>query len=79
MTHALHPQHANYDFSISGARGLVGRRVLDRYAYAANGNVHNPTPYYSWLLLVDGRLADRFNTRRELIAAASNPALDYRA
>lgn len=68
-THALRPEHANYEFVIPSDRRFAGRRVLRGYAYPRNGNVHNPTPRYGWLLLHDSRPICDFATRREMIEA----------
>lgn len=67
------------EFPIKGAAGLTGRRTLAGYSYPANGNAHNPTPRYRWLLLNAGRTVDSFATRGELVAAALDPELDYSA
>jgi hypothetical protein len=39
----------------SGDMECTVERVLDRYAYARNGNAHNPTPYYIWTVSYKGR------------------------
>lgn len=33
-------------------------RHTHSYAYARNGNAHNPTPKYHWRVFFDGKLAD---------------------
>ncbi len=50
------------------------KRVLAGYAYPVNGNFHNPTPRYEWLLLLDGKLVDRASRRGTLVEAARRPA-----
>ncbi len=52
-------------------------RFLSGHAYAANGNVHNPTPRYTWLLKVDGVLVDSDLRREPLITAARQRGGDY--
>jgi hypothetical protein len=65
------PEHANYTFATRFDR-LTGQRYLESYAYAANGNLHNPTPRYLWLLIRDGnRVVDRFHRRSDLVKALS--------
>lgn len=65
-------------FPIKGAPGFTGTRVLVGHHYPRNGNAHRPTPIYRWRLSLDGRLVDTFDMRRELVAAALDPSLDYR-
>lgn len=77
MTQPTSPKHADFDFAIPGQPRLTGRRFLAGYAYPQNGNVHNPTPRYSWLLLVDGNLADRFDRKRDLVAEVAQNAAGY--
>jgi hypothetical protein len=73
----LKPAHANYTFATIEPR-LIGQRCLGTYAYAANGNLHNPTPGYRWLLLRDGtRIVDTFRRRSDLLAAVSQFGVDY--
>jgi len=55
------------------------RRHIVGYAYAANGNTHNPTPRYRWHLLVDGILVDSDDKRAPLVAAARERGCDYLA
>ena len=69
----IRPEHADRTTSVSGAVGFEVRRVLEGYAYPVNGNVHNPTPRYRWLLLLDGRMVDQDARRRELVRAARRP------
>lgn len=71
------PKHANFDFPIAGQPRLAGRRFLDGYAYPQNGNTHNPTPRYAWLLLLDGNLVDRFDGKRDLVREAKTNAAAY--
>lgn len=78
MTVAQKPEHANRDFPITGADPrITGRRFLRGYSYPQNGNVHNPTPDYTWLLLVDGNIADHFDRKRALVAAAREDGAAY--
>lgn len=64
------PEHANRTTAVPGAPRFSVRRILTGYAYAANGNLHNPTPRYDWLLLLDGRMVDRDARQAPLVAAA---------
>jgi hypothetical protein len=76
-TTARKPEHANYTFKTTEPR-LSGMRYLESYAYAANGNLHNPTPSYLWKLLLDGnRAVDTFHRRADLVAAVKSFAADY--
>lgn len=76
----LKPEHANKDQAISGTSFSV-RRVLVRYSYPRNGNVHNPTPSYRWWLILDDKLVDNDASMRKLVAIARRPGAeaDYRA
>lgn len=76
MTSPRRPSHANYTFETDHPR-LTGERWLDSYAYAANGNLHNPTPYYAWLLRCDGRIVDRFTRKRDLQQAVQDHGPEY--
>lgn len=68
------PEHADIVRSIPRADDrFTIKRVLDGYAYAANGNVHNPTPRYRWLLLLDGKLVDQHTRRGPLVEYARRP------
>lgn len=81
-TKPLHPSHADKTISIPGANPrLTCRRVLEDYAYPANGNVHNPTPHYLWLLLADGREVGLCMavTRRAIFNEARNNGAAYLA
>lgn len=42
----------------------ITKRVL-RYAYPKNGNVHNPTPTYVWIVAYKGRVVGRALKLRE--------------
>jgi hypothetical protein len=76
MTTPRRPSHANYDFETDHPR-LTGERWLEGYAYAANGNVHNPTPSYRWILRCDGRAVDNFRRKRDLIQSVQDNAAEY--
>jgi hypothetical protein len=67
------PEHANKVTDIARAPGFQTERRLMGYAYARNGNTHNPTPRYHWLLLLDGRRVDEASRCRVLIEAARQP------
>jgi hypothetical protein len=57
--------------SVPGAdAGFEISRTISGYAYAANGNLHNPTPRYTYLLWLDGKLADSDPRYRKLVASA---------
>lgn len=76
------PEHADKIVKIPGADPrLTLKRILLGYAYPANGNLHNPTPQYRWVLYADGSKAVDFaGTKRTLVKAAleNGPAyLDY--
>jgi hypothetical protein len=78
MTRANAEAHANKDFTIPRAdTRITGRRSLRGYAYPQNGNTHNPTPDYVWLLLVDGKIADHFDRKRDLVEAARTEGERY--
>jgi hypothetical protein len=81
MITPLKPQHADRETPVGGAPGFAVRRVLEGYAYPQNGNVHNPTPRYRFLLLLDGRTVDSSHSDRELrhAAKAPNARRDYSA
>lgn len=73
------PEHADYTEAIKGAdpRFTITRH-LTGYAYARNGNTHNPTPQYVYLLKVDGRVVEQNNRKRFLVhAARSEYAHEY--
>ena len=76
------PDHADKVEAIPGADPrFTTRRTLSGYAYAANGNIHNPSPRFTWHLLLDGRLVDTA-TRREPLrdaARAANAVSEYSA
>lgn len=71
-------EHADKVESIAGvSERLTIRRHLEGYSYPQNGNVHNPTPRYMWLLLVDGYLVDSGQRRREMVEAARSHGAEY--
>jgi hypothetical protein len=69
----LQASHADRVTPVSGAPGFEVKRVLSGYAYPIHGNVHNPTPRYSWLLLLNGRVVDSDAKRGPLVDAARRP------
>lgn len=72
------PEHADKIVTIPGVDPrLTLRRHLDGYAYAANGNLHNPTPRYQWHLLADGKIVDFASTKRTLVRAAREAGPAY--
>ncbi len=76
---AKDPKHEDYTKPVSGAdpRFTITRH-LTGYAYPRNGNVHNPTPQYVYLLKVDGKIVDQSTTMRFLThAARSEYAHEY--
>lgn len=74
----LKAAHANKVEPISGAdsRLTVGRRLAG-YSYPVNGNVHNPTPRYTWVLLADGKIVDQDAKRGPLVKAARDNGAAY--
>ncbi len=56
---------------------LTIRRHIAGFAYPANGNVHNPTPRYRFLLFVDDVMVDSDNSERVLRRAAKDNEVDY--
>lgn len=56
---------------------LTIRRVLVGHAYAANGNLSNPTPRYMYHLLVDGQIVDSSERERVLRRAAKECGASY--
>jgi hypothetical protein len=68
----LKPEHADKTDQVADTEFSV-RRVLVGYAYPNHGNLHNPTPCYRWLLLLDGRVVDADHRRGTLVAAARMP------
>lgn len=80
MTTPNKPEHADKTEAVAGAdpRFTLTRR-LSGYAYPVNGNVHNPTPNYTWLLKVDGILVDQSKTKRSLVEAARTSGAAYLA
>lgn len=74
------PEHADREYPIPGADPrLALRRHLTGYAYPANGNLHNPTPEYRWMLLVDGRVVDSDARKGPLVRAAREDGAEYLA
>jgi hypothetical protein len=74
----LRPEHADKIEKIPGVDSrLRVKRTLAGYAYPVNGNVHNPTPRYVWLLLVDDRIVDTAPKRGTLIDAARASGHEY--
>jgi hypothetical protein len=71
MVAPIRPEHADKTESVVGAdpRFTITRHLVD-YAYPANGNVHNPTPRYRWLLNLDGRMVDSDDRENVLVQAA---------
>jgi hypothetical protein len=49
-------------------------RIVERYAYARNGNAHNPSPYYLYVALVDGKPATNGSSRQKFVVEV---ATDY--
>jgi hypothetical protein len=71
MPKPIKPEHADKVEPVPGADPrFTIRRQLSGYAYPVNGNVHNPTPVYTWHLMVDGKLVDSDSRRRPLALAA---------
>jgi hypothetical protein len=74
------PEHANKTIPVPGADPrFTITRYLAGYAYPANGNLHNPTPRYRWLLNVDGRIVDQATTKRDVVRAARENGAAYLA
>jgi hypothetical protein len=74
------PEHGPRDYPVTGASERFSiRRTLVGYSYPANGNVHNPTPRFRWLLLVDGKIADSSSRKGSLVAAAREHGPAYLA
>lgn len=65
------PAHADRTEPVAGAdvRFTITRH-LEGYAYPQNGNAHNPTPRYRWLLNLDGRLVDSGPRKSVLVRSA---------
>jgi hypothetical protein len=72
----IRPEHSDRTTEITNAPGFAVRRLFVGYAYPANGNVHNPTPQYHWLLLLHGRPVDNSSRRGALVEAARCPDAD---
>ena len=65
------PAHADKTELVTGADArFTVTRTLVGYAYPQNGNVHNPTPEYRWLLKLDGRLVDSDDRKSVLVQSA---------
>jgi hypothetical protein len=75
---ANRPEHTNKEAPVAGAPGFTIFRSLVGYAYAANGNTHNPTPRYRWTLLCDGQMVDADDKRAPLVQAARLDGESYR-
>jgi hypothetical protein len=74
------PEHADKIEAIPGADPrFTLRRHLTGYAYPQNGNVHNPTPRYTWVLLLDGRIIDQDPRRGPLVHEARINGASYLA
>lgn len=71
---ARNPAHENTTKDIGN--GYTIERRLMGYSYPRNGNVHNATPRYMWLLRLEGVVVDRDSRYRVLRAAAKRD--DYR-
>lgn len=69
----MKPEHADKVSPVAGAPRFQIERHLSGYAYPANGNVHNPSPRYYYLLLLDGKTVDQSPRERQLRAAAKAP------
>ncbi len=54
---------------------ITAEKVVDRVAYARNGNAHRPTVYYKWIGRVDGKIVTgMLRTKREALAVAEEAA-----
>lgn len=69
----LQASHADRVTPVRGAAGFTVKRILAGYAYPVHGNVHNPTPRYTWQLLLNGRVVDTDSKRGPLLEAARRP------
>lgn len=67
-----------YDYEIEGHRVAVIRRRW-HVAYPKNGNAHNPTVYYRWDLVIDGKSHGMNRTRTEALANAAEDIKDMDA
>lgn len=67
------PEHANKITDVANAPGFQIERRLMGYAYARNGNVHNPTPRYWWILYLNGKRVDEGKYRNTLQQCARQP------
>lgn len=55
---------------IAGTDRFTVQAYLHGHKYARSGNAHNPTPVYSYVLLLDGRAVDSSFSERSLRSAA---------
>ena len=54
---------------------ITAEKILDRVAYAKNGNAHNPTKYWKWVGKVDGHTVTiPYRTKREALEVAREAA-----
>ena len=67
------PGHADYRKPVADAAGFELGRTLTGYACPEHGNLHNPTPRYTYTLWLDGRLVDSSPRAGALTAAARQP------
>ncbi len=56
----------------------VTKRIIG-YAYARNGNAHNPTPKVIWETFVDGKLVGTSRLKREAVALGNDVVADLDA
>jgi hypothetical protein len=68
------PEHANKHEHVG--KGYMIERRLMGYSYPRNGNVHNATPQYHWVLYLNGKQVDSDPRRTPLRRAARRD--DYR-
>lgn len=60
----------NYLYSYAGHAIEITRRHIGT-AYPRNGNVHNPTEYFTWSVSIDGKMHDNYlSTRWEAYESA---------
>ena len=72
MTEPRNPKHANKTQDLGN--GYTIERRLMGYAYPRNGNVHNATPRYHWVLRLDGSMIASSNYRTPMVALARTDA-----
>lgn len=65
--------HTDPPRPIAAAPRFAIQRRVARLAYPRNGNVHNPTPSYRYMLLFDGRTVDESERAGVLREAAKAP------